>query len=574
MRTNKIILSTILLCMGVTVSAIKRSDLASYASSLNGKKKSELKTAVFNLIKSPKTLTYGSGSKCTWWGFYYTDRDDDTNECINRYSDRKFYFSSTNTGSAIKEMNIEHSFPKSWWGGTGNDAARDLYNLYPSDSKANSSKSNYPMCKVEVIDKDKSSDKYDKVGHSTINGKYVWCWEPGDQYKGDFARSYMYMATCYQDLTWQGEQGLQQLENNTWPTLQEWAYTLYLDWLKDDPVDQLEVERNNAVADLQKTTDSNGNITKRSRNLFIDYPYLAEYIWGDSIDVAFNPATSITTADDDLRYNGEPLVAVAKPQISPDGGTFDEPQTVTITTGTAGAVIKYTLDGSSPVDGGTVYSGPITISNTTTLKAVAIDGMGKTSTVASATFTIVIDSGDVPINDYFAETFDNCSGTGGNDGIFNSGASATFKPNYDGWQAVAAYAGDGCARFGSSSKSGAVSTPMLNLSGSTTFSFRAAPFGSDGTALKLSVNGDAELSETELEMTAGQWKEFSVTIAGEGPVIITFTPAKRFFLDDVRLQNGLAPTPTPTDVFGDLNGDGEVNMLDVTILINIILERE
>ena len=60
-------------------------------------------------------------------------------------SDKKFYFESTNTGKSIAGMNIEHSFPKSWWGGHKNDAWCDLYNLYPSDSHANSSKSNYVM---------------------------------------------------------------------------------------------------------------------------------------------------------------------------------------------------------------------------------------------------------------------------------------------------------------------------------------------------------------------------------------------------------------------------------------------
>ena len=67
------------------------------------------------------------------------------------------------------------------------------------------------------------------------------------------------------------------LENNDWPTLQNWAYELLLEWSRQDPVDNIEKDRNEAVYSIQ------GN-----RNPFIDYPYLAEYIWGDSITYAFS----------------------------------------------------------------------------------------------------------------------------------------------------------------------------------------------------------------------------------------------------------------------------------------------
>ena len=291
---KRTVLFIVLFLLSAVSYAITRSNLVSYASSLNGKKKSELKTAVYDIIKEPSTLTYGGGYKNTWWGFYQTDRIASTNECINRYSSKKFYF-ETNQYTAISGMNIEHSFPKSWWGGANNSAYKDLFNLYPSDSEANSDKSNYPMGVVETLTS--GGDGYDKVGKGTIDGvSGRWCWEPGDQYKGDFSRVYMYMATCYQNLTWSGTQGLQQLQNDEnvkWPTLKQWAYTLYLQWIKNDPVSELEVTRNDAVYAIQT-----------NRNLFVDYPYLAEYIWGDSINVAFNPYTSITTASDDNRYNG------------------------------------------------------------------------------------------------------------------------------------------------------------------------------------------------------------------------------------------------------------------------------
>ncbi len=274
--------------------AITRSALASYASALQGKKKAELKTAIYNLCQPKTVLSYGSGSGATWSGFVKTDRIGSTLECRNRYSTVRYYFSSTTQTSAISGMNIEHSFPKSWWGGSSNNAYKDLYNLYPSESSANSKKSNYVMDKVSNAS---VLDDYEKVGTGANASSYAssaskYAVEPHDNWKGDFCRSYFYMVTIYQNFTWTSA-GLSCLENDTWPTLQSWAQKLYLSWAHTDKVDTIEVNRNNKVYSIQ------GN-----RNLFIDYPYLADYIWGDSTDVAFDPTRSISTASDDDRYTG------------------------------------------------------------------------------------------------------------------------------------------------------------------------------------------------------------------------------------------------------------------------------
>ncbi len=365
---------TVLVLLATTAWATDRATITQYAASLKGLKKAELKTALYNIMTNKRVLSYGSGSGATWSGFYYTDRIASTNECFNRYSENKFYFPVRNyDNTAINGMNIEHSFPKSWWGGTSIDAYKDLYNLYPSDSQANSSKSNYPMGKVTKVTSS-GGEGYDKVGTGDAGGQTIQLWEPGDRYKGEFARSYMYMATTYQNLTWQGTQGLQQLQNDTWPTLKPWAYTLYLAWVRADRVDDVEVGRNDAVSALQ------GN-----RNLFIDYPYLCEYVWGDSVDVAFDPETSITTGYDDGRYLAETAPAVAKPVISPAGGSYQEAQTVTISCATEGATIYYTLDGSVPTEASTPYAGAITIDTDATLKAVAIKGADR-SEVAVANY--------------------------------------------------------------------------------------------------------------------------------------------------------------------------------------------
>lgn len=61
-------------------------------------------------------LGYGSGRGNTWWGFWDTDRDE-RGYFIDRYSAEKEWVKSTSQGATGAGMNIEHSFPKSWWGG-------------------------------------------------------------------------------------------------------------------------------------------------------------------------------------------------------------------------------------------------------------------------------------------------------------------------------------------------------------------------------------------------------------------------------------------------------------------------
>lgn len=255
-----------------------------YYSSLKGKKGAELKTAIHNIIKNAKVLEYGSKKGHTWWGFWSTDRDE-RGYFIDRYSAEKEWVMSTSQGAAGAGMNIEHSFPKSWWGGATVQAYKDLYNLMPCKSKINSTKSNYPMGIVVSGDK---GNGWTKVGEGTDGKKY---WEPADPWKGDFARGYMYMATAYQDYNWVGDQALQILQQGAYPTLKKWAYKLYIQWAKADKPDAVEIKRNNDVAKIQ------GN-----RNPYVDFPNLMEYVWGDSTNIAFNPETTVKSSS---YVNGE-----------------------------------------------------------------------------------------------------------------------------------------------------------------------------------------------------------------------------------------------------------------------------
>ena len=83
--------------------------------------------------------------------------------------------------------------------------------------------------------------------------------------------------------------------------------------------------------------------------------------------------------------SGAPAPKVASPTFSPAGGTYAAAQTVTLATATAGAVIKYTTDGSTPTAASPTYAGPITVASTTSVKAIAIKaGMADSDLVSTA----------------------------------------------------------------------------------------------------------------------------------------------------------------------------------------------
>ena len=115
------------------------------------------------------------------------------------YSDIPLYAPS------FSGLNREHSFPKSWWGGSQTVGAYvDLNHLYPSEMKANTAKSNYPLGEVDQDKAIKFQNGVCYVGYPAggQGGGAGYVFEPNEEYKGDFARTYFYMATCYQNLTW------------------------------------------------------------------------------------------------------------------------------------------------------------------------------------------------------------------------------------------------------------------------------------------------------------------------------------------------------------------------------------
>ena len=90
-----------------------------------------------------------------------------------------------------------------------------------------------------------------------------------------------------------------------------------------------------------------------------------------------------------------PTAAVEAPIFSPDGGVYTTPQSVSFAVAAPtmeGYTFYYTLDGTEPTTQSTLYTGPIEVSTTTTIKAIAVKG-GEVSLVTTATYAILAHAG-------------------------------------------------------------------------------------------------------------------------------------------------------------------------------------
>ncbi|WP_238323112.1 beta-1,3-glucanase family protein [Gorillibacterium massiliense] len=105
-----------------------------------------------------------------------------------------------------------------------------------------------------------------------------------------------------------------------------------------------------------------------------------------------------------------PSQQVATPTFTPAGGTYVSAQSVTITSATSGAAIKYTTDGSTPTSASSTYIGPISVTATTTIKAIATKSGFTDSAVATAAYVIQASPGKAIPGKIEAESYDTMSG--------------------------------------------------------------------------------------------------------------------------------------------------------------------
>ena len=255
-----------------------------------------LKTALYNIIKVENPITYDQ----LWTAYETTDKKAD-NTVWDMYSDipgstppYTFAFVTDQCGPYSAEgncFNREHSFPSSWFA-DADPMHTDLFHIYPTDGWVNNKRGNFPYGDVGTVSW--KSLNGSKLGTCSDAGYTGTVFEPIDEYKGDFARSYFYMATRYENLiaAWYSNspEANAILSNNSGTVFETWYINVMLTWNNNDTVSQKERDRNNAVYAIQN-----------NRNPYIDNPEWIQAIWG--------PEAGIKTSDASVRFNVYPIPA-------------------------------------------------------------------------------------------------------------------------------------------------------------------------------------------------------------------------------------------------------------------------
>lgn len=258
---RKLFTSFLLFVAVYTFSAIP----SGYYTAAVGKSDAALRTALQTIISNGHSVTSYAGL----WTAYGTTDLNSSGKIWDIYSNCTFTYSTNQCGNYSKECdcyNREHTTPQSWFN-SASPMVSDLFNVYPTDGKVNGERSNYPY--GEVGSASYTSGNGSKLGSSSMSEYSGTVFEPIDEFKGDLARTYMYMATRYagQCESWGSEGTAVYSSSNLGFT--PYSVALFLKWSRQDPVSAKEIARNDASQAVQK-----------NRNPFIDHPELAEYIWG------------------------------------------------------------------------------------------------------------------------------------------------------------------------------------------------------------------------------------------------------------------------------------------------------
>ena len=380
-----------------------RAITSSYYNSINGQKETALRNALYTITSvGPSGMSYdGLWTAYQATDVYPSDSTGKAGKIWDMYSDCLFTPAGKGDGkqcgtySGVCDcFNREHSLPKSWFN-EKNPAYYDLGHIVPTDGKVNGMRSNnvfgecasgYATWGTGKLGKAKAVTTMNVKGSSTITTTFTGtAFEPADKYKGDFARMYMYMVIRYKpgnsnsvNLAAAGDGQKMFNSTDTNYGLTDYSIALLMKWHRQDPVSQKEIDRNNGM----ETTQGN-------RNPFIDYPCLAEYLWGNKAGQAVTLSELVGTFTGSWT-SGDGCPCVGPTITSPTG-------TVNIgTTNTSNSIYKdVTVQGTNLGNGsltltiggtnGSYFKLPGGASSTTITKAQAEAGYNITITYTPTT---------------------------------------------------------------------------------------------------------------------------------------------------------------------------------------------
>ena len=313
--------------LSLAATVTKPAEIPAYYSGLDGKSGSALWSATSSAAnKGFKTLGYsGLWTAYAKTDVYPADSAGKAGKIWDMYGECTFTYSKDQCGtySGVCDCyNREHSIPKSWFGGGTSGIGCDIFHLVPTDGKINGTRSNDEFGEI-AGEPNYYGNKTGAAGSWSTDRKTIASaagesvkgtgnvFEPKPQYKGDFARGYMGTIVKWQlaNMTTENNffSGVYDAANYFGFTKK--AVILMMKWHREDPVSQKEIDRNNGIQETQ------GN-----RNPFIDYPYLAEYIWGEhageTIDMSkLMPSTDpdfVPGVSDGWRGSSTPVVPTVK----------------------------------------------------------------------------------------------------------------------------------------------------------------------------------------------------------------------------------------------------------------------
>ncbi len=496
---------------------------ANYYQNADGKSGEALKTALFNIIsKKTKSPSYDDFLDL----YKQTDTRPD-GKVRDWYSNATSYVHIRDkAGSYSGEgdcYNREHLVPQSW----GAPKAGDIIYVVPTDGWVNNQRGSLPLGEVGS-DYKSSANGYSKWGASATPGYSGKVFEPNDEVKGDIARIYFYVATAYEN-TCTGWGSV--FSGTKYQPLAQWTYNMMVRWSQLDPVDEVEIARNNTVALLN---------VQGNRNPFVDYPGLEEYIWGDKKNVPFSYDN----------YGSDMADRVSRPVFSPEEGTYANSVTVTISCDTEGADIYYTTDGSNATTGSTRYTGPITLTKTTTLKAIAAKEGMNNSYQQTATYSVYDPS--APVSDIVFALNNVTFGT-----TLSGALSGTDLRDYTATKdgVTITYGLGGGANMYMNDK-------QIRLYAGNTFTVTSS--GSDITEMTFTL---AQSSSKILECSTGSLSNYTWTGKAKSVVFSVNSGSGNMQLTQLAVKR-TADTPAPKQ--GDVNADGQVDVADIAAIIDVM----